>query len=409
MSACDTRFVSRVADRSADDAQLDRFATSVDPPTTVGKTERKPRGLGREELVIAVARELEKVGSDGATKEELVAAIGNTSGVSVQRALDDLRTVHDAKLEHFGRERRWRLNAPFGMPLIAPDREDLVAILIAQAVLEPFADAELQERLRRLVADLDDLVRSREPAERLRSLPSPAAVSATLTLGTRVDPKLLRTLLGACRRKVLRITYDSPWKPLGEGRSSYEIEPWALRVHDGAAYLRALRCDVGAPRTFRVVQIESAVIVPREPVGRVPAVETIWGDGNPAFGIDDDRGGRAVVRLRGAVARWVHRVRWHPQQVDSWIVEGELLQREVPYRSCREFARRLASVLDGIESIAPEALRAEVEGLVARVPGKARGRTEAIEQGLPGVMYRVPKDETERRGKSEAADSRGNE
>jgi predicted DNA-binding transcriptional regulator YafY len=43
-----------------------------------------------------------------------------------------------------------------------------------------------------------------------------------------------------------------------------------------------------------------------------------------------------------------------------------LLERTVAYRSCREMARRLASLLDGVESIAPAQLRDEVVRIVAR-------------------------------------------
>jgi predicted DNA-binding transcriptional regulator YafY len=55
---------------------------------------------------------------------------------------------------------------------------------------------------------------------------------------------------------------------------------------------------------------------------------------------------------------------WHPEQRDRWIERGKLLERRVPYRSCREMARRVLSVLDGVESVAPEELRAEVDRAV---------------------------------------------
>ncbi len=389
-------------DPSASDSALDRSEHAIDPRDAVGKTERRSPGLGREALMIEVLRVLEAAGDRGATKTEIVAAIRNTVAVSVQRALDDLRKVHGAKIEPMGKQKRWKLLEPFSMPLVAPDREDLVAVLVAQAILEPIADAELRHRLGRLVEDLDERVRTREPDHQHGTLPARSSVSATLTLGTPVDPRVLRVLLATCKRRVLRIEYDAPWKPFGEGRRSYEIEPLAVRVHDGAAYLRAWRRDVGQPRTFRVAHIEDVKVLdgaePRHPIPRGPEV---WGDQEPAFGIDHDRGGTAVVRLRGPVARWVARTVWHPDQKDAWLVEGEVLERRLAYRSCRELARRLASVLDGVEAIEPEELRAEVEALVSkRAHGAIEPERERENPGaeLPGVMYRVsPQPEPETR------------
>jgi predicted DNA-binding transcriptional regulator YafY len=400
-------------DRSANESLLDRSSRGIDPRHAVGKTERRPPGLGREELKIAVLRVLELVGEQGATKAEIVARIRNTTLVSVQRALDDLRELHDAKIVCVGKERRWKLVEAFGMPLVAPDREDLVAVLVAQAILEPIADAELKQRLDRLVADVDERVRNREPDERKKTLPTASSVSATLTLGTPVKPEVLRTLLATCKRKVLQIEYDAPWKPAGEGRRSYEIEPWALRVHDGGVYLRAWRRDASAPRTFRVAQIESMKVLDTSPRGRIPAPAEVWGDENPAFGIDADRPDVAVVRLRGPIARWVKRMVWHADQIDRWIIEPELLERTVAYRSCRELARRLASLLDGIESIAPETLRGEVEAIVAKVPRTMLEREAVLESSvdssLPGVMYRVPASAATRTATARAADGGGDE
>jgi len=356
---------------------LDGNSRWVHSRRTMGRTAQKPRGLSLEALTIAVLGALRDAGEGGLTKQEIVSKIGNTSSVSVQRALKDLREQHDAQIEYLRQHQRWRLTAPFGMPLQAPECEDLVAVLIAQAILEPLADADLLGRVQRLAEDLDERARRRASSERL---PSPASVSATLTLGTPVDAGILSKLLTHCRRSVLRIEYVSPWKPRSAGRRSYTIEPWSLRVHDGVAYLRAWGRDAGAPRTFRVAQIETIEPCPEKPNQAVPRSHQIWGDEHPAFGIDHDRPGTAIVRLRGAVARWVARVQWHRGQSDRWIEDDELLERTVAYRSCRELARRLASVLDAIESIEPAELRMEVERIT---------RVASVERELPGVRHRV--------------------
>lgn len=322
--------------------------------------------LSRAELLVLVKQHLERAGSHGLTKQELVDAIGpaNTSLATVQRVLDDLRSdAYEAQISSYGKIRRWRFEAPLSIPLEAPDRDDLLAVLIAQAILEPLVDPPLRERLGKLVEDLDDRARTRGSTT---DLPSLKAMTSSLTLGTRIDPEILRRLLAACRRKTVRIRYASPWQPVADDIPSHEIEPWALRVHDGAVYLRAWVIDLEQPRTFRLAHIESVDDVTTTTASRQPIPADLWGEESPAFGIDRDRPGTAVIRLRGAVARWVARIVWHPDEKDIWIEPGELLERTVAYRSCREMARRLASVLDGVESIAPVQLRDEVVRLVAR-------------------------------------------
>jgi hypothetical protein len=174
-------------------------------------------------------------------------------------------------------------------------------------------------------------------------------MTSTLTLGTRVDPIIFRRLLAACRRNAILIRHTSPWQPPAEDVRLQQIEPWSLRVHDGAVYLRAWSTSLQDVRNYRVADIEAALDLEGPPCApRHPPPADPWADESPAFGIDYDRPNTAVIRLRGGVARWVARVIWHPGEQDVWLDNGELLERTVAYRSCREMARRLASLLDGI-------------------------------------------------------------
>jgi predicted DNA-binding transcriptional regulator YafY len=356
----------------------------------------KRRGLPLASLKLDVLDLLRAAGTRGATKREIVAAIGEreqTSDVSVQRALTELRLEHDARIEYEGVGRRWRLVAPLHLPFTAPDREDLVAVLVAQAILEPIADDALRERIGKLVEELDDRVRARESSD---ALPTASSVSATLTLGTRVDAQVLRTLLTTCRRRVLRIAYASPWRNEAAPRE-YTIEPWAVRVHDGAAYLRAYGREAGAPRTFRVADIERVEVLEQtsaggKPLARVPPTAAVWVDGEPAFGIDRDRPGEAIVRLEGSVARWVSKVWWHPAQRDTWG-DGGVLERRLAYRSCRELARRIVSVIDGVVGMEPAELRDEVGRLLRAglrgVAGYESAEAPEASRVLPEHLLRV--------------------
>ena len=322
--------------------------------------------LSRKEVALLVKEHLERAPDPGLTKQELVDAIGpdRTSLVTVQRALDDLRSdTYEAQITCSGKERRWRLEAPLAMPLEAPDRDDVLAVLVALAILEPYLEQSLLARLAKLVEDLDQ--RARERGSSI-DLPPRKAMKSTLTFGTRTDPYVMRRLHAACRRKTVRIRHASPWQPVADDVPWQEVEPWSLRLQDGALYMRAWVSASRMPKTFRLADVddvdESEALTS---ASRQPPPEDPWADQTPGFGIDHDRPGTAVIRFRGGVARWVAPIVWDPSQTDVWLEHGELLERTIAYRSCREFARRLASLLDGIISVAPVQLRDEVVQLVA--------------------------------------------
>lgn len=305
---------------------------------------------------------------DGLSKQELVTRIGRTSGPTVQRALAKLRDVYGAPIAYEQTSGKWVLHdRSFRMPMEVPEPDDVRAVLIAEAMLEPIADDALRKRLRRLAEQLDDRIRARQPRGMAGTR---SAVKGRTTLGTRLDPRHLATLLDAMRRHPLRIVYDKPWE---NERVRHTVEPWGVCVFDGAIYFRAFVRESGDARTFRLAQVETMLASPGERFEtRLPPIDRVWDERAPAFGIDEDRPGVAVLRLCGGVARWVHRTIWHPDQRDQWIDEPELLERTVPYRSCREIARRILSILDGIQSIHPPELRTQVETMVASYQSRSQ-------------------------------------
>lgn len=317
---------------------------------------------GPSELVKDTARVLLRhLRERGAATKEELAKVADVSHPSIQRALTWLRDHCDSPVEFDRSAGRWVLRDPhFTLPLTDPDSEDLAAVLFAEALLAPLADEEITARLRRLAEQMDAEIRDRgrTPSEGAR----PGTLVATVTTGSRTDPGILSVLFGAIGKQVVQIRYASPWSSTG-GARIHDIEPWQLRLHDGNMYLRAYSRTHKEARCFRVAQVEGTQIIegltPREPV---PTPDKIWGDHDPAFGIDEDRPGTAVLRIRAPVARWVHHNVWDPGQEDVWIEEGELLERRVAYRSCRELARRLISLGGALESIEPAELRETVLG-----------------------------------------------
>ncbi len=308
---------------------------------------------------------------EGATKDVLSKRAG-VALVTTQRALKFMREEWDAPLEFNHGSKRWVLLDPkFTLPLTDPDPEDLTAVVFASALLAPVADEELNSRVKRLIEQMDDALEENGPRNKNDAKVRPRSVTATVTTGSQVDYRMVSKLLLAIGSGVVRMEYESPW---ANTRKTYDIEPWQIRIHDGQMYMRAYSRTHGEARSFRVAQVTHARVLPGEvPRETVPPKDDLWG-GGPAYGIDSDRPGVATLRIRGGVARWVARMLWDPGQEDRWIEEGELLERKVPYHSCRELARRLLFHADGLEMIEPEELRREVDSF-------ARGLLERMGTG----------------------------
>ena len=288
---------------------------------------------------------------DGASKGELARGC-KVSEVTVQRALNWLREEQDAPIDWDRDTRQWKLlDRGFTSPLGDPSREDLTAVIFAGALLAPLGDDDLNQRVGRLIEEIDQRLDQRDQVR-------PGAIAASATATSPIDPKMLTTLVRAVGHSVVRIDYESPWR---NDHRTHDVEPWQVRVHDGALYLRAFSRTSNSPRTFKVAQIDRVVVLDAfRPSAPVPAADMVWGTNDPAYGIDEDQPDVAVIRIRGPLARLMARVQWHPRQRDRWVEERELLERRVPYRSCREFARRLLWLGSSVESIEPEALRGAV-------------------------------------------------
>lgn len=302
-------------------------------------------------------------GEEFVSLEGIVRATGTSRG-TVKRAFDYLRD-QGADMQYVEAARAWRLNdKSFALPLIDPAIEDLQAALTAAGLLDGLGQARASERAWSLFKELEvRLHGGRGQAIRQDALRVTQSVSRVR------DPAWVMRLLRAARRHVVELVYFSPWK---NERSSHVFEPWQVWLHGGNFYVRGYSRTRRAPRTFRLASVERLdVRVGEKPKARVPEDAAVWSGTDPRLGVDDDRPGEAVVRFRGGVARWVERAVWHPRQTDTWVSDGELLERRVPFRSCREFARMLVGFGDGIESIEPPDLRREV---VAIARGAARAK-----------------------------------
>lgn len=311
-----------------------------------------PRGPARVEVEARILEYL-RAEPEGISKADLVRRLDSSSAPTIQRVLKSLE--NDGVAERDKRRNKWVLRDPhYRVSLDVPDVDDLQAVLIAEALLGSLADEDLRGRIRSLAEQLDDRIRERgKPSRVVRT-----AVDVTVTSATRFRTEVLHTLLQAVRKSAVRITQNSPWS----GRSERTVEPWALRLHNSAWYVRAFDRKHGEARTFRLAHIERAVQLPDSgpPTARPPSAEEIWSNaGDPAFGIDRDRPDKARVVMRGQISQWLEHVVWHPSQQDRRLDNGDL-ERTLPYSSCREFARTLRAYLDAIVELEPKELKAQV-------------------------------------------------
>lgn len=310
------------------------------------------RSRSLAEVVVGINDVLPRA-AEGMTKQDLLDAIGHTSGPTLIRALHALRDDWGADIEV--KRNRWFMSDRVALPLLAPEDNDVVAVLLAAAIVHPVADEELRGRLQALAEQLDDRRHELRAGARFPA----KAINASLTLGSRLNEHTMRTLLRALRKGVVRMHYTSPWTNV---TVEHTLEPWELRIHDGNPYVRGWCRTAGGARTFRLTHIRADVeIIDDEVRAPLPPPDQTWAAGNPSFGIDEDRPATAVIRIRGGVARWVSPIVWSPAQRDVWLEPDELLERSVPYQSCREMSRRVLSIIDAVESIDPPELREEVD------------------------------------------------
>lgn len=288
---------------------------------------------------------------------EEIARSAAVSEETAKRALEWLRD-RGAPIFYVERTRAWVLkNKSFALPLTEPSVEDLQAALTAAGLLRELGQDAAADRARALFEELAQQIsgekKSSFRADALRVTQSTAVVR---------DPRWMLELLRASRRRVVRLAYRSPWR---NETIVHDVEPWQVWLHNGVLYLRGHSRTRGAVRTFRLANVESVSVLPNaRPAAPIPTDP--WGDEDPRYGIDEDRPSEATIRFRGPVARWIAAARWHPSQRDQWLADGDVLERRLPYRSCRELARRLASVADGIESAEPDELRRELLDLLDR-------------------------------------------
>jgi predicted DNA-binding transcriptional regulator YafY len=270
---------------------------------------------------------------------------------TVNRALQWVRDV-GALIEYSATTKTWRLADPnFTLPLLDPAVDDLQAVLTAAGLLQAI---QQEKAAKRAFALFNELAAELGAKKKIRA----DSLRVTQSSGIIKDPNAMLLLLRSVRRYVVEITYLSPWSKKRES-STHELEPWQVWLAEGVLYVQGYSVSPKEPRTFSLAGIEAVKIIE----GRKPSVvppSNVSEELDLRYGVDLDRPSNAVLVFRGPIARFVATRRWFPKYDDRWIKPDELLERRFAYRSCRELARRLVSLADGLESIDPPELKDEL-------------------------------------------------
>lgn len=307
----------------------------------------------RVELRSILQKLIAHAGPSGISEPDLLDALADRyTPNTLQPLLDDLQScgIPLTLITDESGTRRWRLSSPDttttqGKPLTLRHLDDLDQHGI---------DADLGAQINQAMADLDKLARTALATTEI----SPERARATSAmLGFDANPLIIARLGLICRRKSIKVLYQSPSQdpPIP---TWHDIEPWAVHLDPDAHYLRAWSIAEQHPCTFDLACIRALedldIAPPRQPVPTLT-----WLDDCSGAGPDTDRPDIASFRVRGDAARTIAGARWHPNQRDIWKQHGQLLERTVPYHNVREMAGRLAK-LPGVSSITPPELKAEV-------------------------------------------------
>ncbi len=222
--------------------------------------------------------------------------------------------------------------------------QHLLMNLDASGLLGPHI-APLLARLRALLGTADDS--SEEIQKRIRIL-GMAARRLALEHFAVVGSALLR-------RKRLLISHHVRARDETVER---EVSPQRLVHYRDNWYLDAwchLRNDL---RSFAVDAIRRAEII-EQAARNVPekTLDAVLGAGYGIF--SGRRVQRARLRFTPERARWVAQEQWHPKQKARFDKDGSYLL-EVPYSDSRELVMDILRQGDGVEVLAPAALRREV-------------------------------------------------
>lgn len=303
---------------------------------------------------------LERLRDEAPLTTRLAADHLEVSRRTIANDIEYLRHI-GVPVEFDQRRKTYYLVEPFGnLPLLALQRSELAAFLVARFALEAMGDATAAGVLRGAVDRL---------AEQLPEHVHVAPDELTRTLRYTTGPhppaptSLLKRLQPACAdQQVVRIRY---YATSSDEETERDVEPYALLSYSGAWYLIAYCRMRKGVRDFRVDRI-SALKVRDAYFARDPDFDLDAYLG-PAFSVFHGEAEHTVrVRFTAFQARWIREGRWHDSQVLEEREDGgvELTMR---VRGLTDIVQWVLSFGGECEVLEPEVLRERVREEVRRM------------------------------------------
>jgi predicted DNA-binding transcriptional regulator YafY len=293
---------------------------------------------------------------EGATPDQIAAFVG----MSRRNAYRDLRALQDELDIPLWAERgRWGISDRAFLPAFRLTRAEAMAVFLAARLMARYADAYDPD----LAAAFQKLGEALPPVL-ARHVQRTLDVMAARPLDP-VGSRNLHLLTQAwAERRVVELTYDpSTYDPTRQPRVArvrpYLIEPSA---DSHALYLIGFDETKGGLRTFKLERIRSLAISPvafePPPDGEIEAaLDRAWGI------VADQPVVEVVLRFAPSVASRVAETTWHPTQAVVRNADGSLTWR-ARVSGTLEIRPWILGWGADVEVLEPEALRAEIGGIV---------------------------------------------
>ena len=293
---------------------------------------------------------------EGATPDQIAAFVG----MSRRNAYRDLRALQEELDIPLWAERgRWGISDRAFLPAFRLTRAEAMAVFLAARLMARYADAYDPD----LAAAFQKLGEALPPVL-ARHVQRTLDVMAARPLDP-VGSRNLHLLTQAwAERRVVELTYDpSTYDPTRQPREArvrpYLIEPSA---DSHALYLIGFDETKGGLRTFKLERIRSLAISPvafePPPDGEIEAaLDRAWGI------VADQPVVEVVLRFAPSVASRVAETTWHPTQAVVRNADGSLTWR-ARVSGTFEIRPWILGWGADVEVLEPEALRAEIGGIV---------------------------------------------
>ncbi len=270
---------------------------------------------------------------------------------TVKRSLDTLRDYSQAPLEYVSSSRGWRYNPAekdrFELPGLWLTTEEIHSLAIMLQLIQRMDDQILSTDIEPIEKAIDQLLTSRNvnPAsfkQHIRYLPKTRCQTNSKTLST-----VSSSLLDSVRLQLKYLDYKG-------SVTEREVSPLKLVHYQENWYLDAwchLRNEL---RSFMVARIESVMKLD------TPSIkvneEQQQAHFASSYGIFSGKAKHiAKLKFFGPSATEAASYQWHPDQISEWQGRSYLLN--IPYNDDRELVRTLLAYGDGVEIMAPAALK----------------------------------------------------